>query len=86
MPYGRPLPANRYFICHDDGGHCPAGVVGRIHTAGVNLALGYLEQGELKQHDFVTLEGPDGQPLGALSAPAIRVITVRTATSCSPPG
>ena len=45
MPYGRPLPANRYFICHDDGSHCPAGVVGRIHTAGVNLALGYLEQG-----------------------------------------
>lgn len=45
VPYGRPLPANRYFICHDDGSHCPAGVVGRIHTAGVNLALGYLEQG-----------------------------------------
>ncbi|HGE8423405.1 TPA: amino acid adenylation domain-containing protein [Serratia marcescens] len=65
VPYGRPLPANRYFICHDDGSHCPAGVVGRIHTAGVNLALGYLEQGELKQHDFVTLEGPDGQPLRA---------------------
>ncbi|WIF06341.1 AMP-binding protein [Serratia sp. B1] len=45
VPYGRPLPANRYFICHDDGSHCPAGVVGRIHTTGVNLALGYLEQG-----------------------------------------
>lgn len=27
--------------------------------------MGYLEQGELKQHDFVTLEGPDGQPLRA---------------------
>ncbi|CAI1073349.1 amino acid adenylation domain-containing protein [Serratia quinivorans] len=65
VPYGQPLPANQYFICHDDGSHCPAGVVGRIHTAGVNLALGYLEDGDLKQHDFVTLEGPDGQPLRA---------------------
>jgi amino acid adenylation domain-containing protein len=65
VPYGQPLPANQYFICHDDGSHCPAGVVGRIHTAGVNLALGYLEDGNLKQHDFVTLEGPDGQPLRA---------------------
>ncbi|MEX3242306.1 amino acid adenylation domain-containing protein [Serratia quinivorans] len=65
VPYGQPLPANQYFICHDDGSHCPAGVVGRIHTAGVNLALGYLENGDLKQHDFVTLEGPDGQPLRA---------------------
>ncbi|CAI1702549.1 Phenyloxazoline synthase MbtB [Serratia quinivorans] len=65
VPYGQPLPANQYFICHDDGSHCPAGVVGRIHTAGVNLALGYLEDGDLKQHDFVTLDGPDGQPLRA---------------------
>lgn len=65
VPYGQPLPANQYFICHDDGSHCPAGVVGRIHTAGVNLALGYLEDGDLKQHDFVMLEGPDGQPLRA---------------------
>ncbi len=65
VPYGQPLPANQYFICHDDGSHCPTGVIGRIHTAGVNLALGYLEDGDLKQHDFVTLEGPDGQPLRA---------------------
>ncbi|CAI1014899.1 amino acid adenylation domain-containing protein [Serratia entomophila] len=65
VPYGRPLPANQYFICHDDGIHCPAGVVGRIHTAGVNLALGYLERGELKQHDFVTLADADGRPLRA---------------------
>jgi len=65
VPYGQPLPGNQYFICHDDGTHCPAGVVGRIHTAGVNLALGYLEDGEVKQHDFVPLNGPDGQPLRA---------------------
>ena len=84
MPYGRPLPANRYFICHDDGSHCPAGVVGRIHTAGVNRRWA-TRAGELKQHDFVTLEGPDGQPLRAF-APAIKATTGRTATSCSPPG
>jgi len=65
VPYGRPLPANRYFICHDDSSHCPTGVVGRIYTAGVNLALGYLEQGELEQHNFVTLEDAQGQAVRA---------------------
>ena len=65
VPYGQPLPGNDYFICRDDGSHCPTGVIGRIHTAGVNLALGYLEQGALKQHDFVTLDDPAGRPLRA---------------------
>lgn len=65
IPYGRPLPANQYFICHDNGDHCPPGVIGRIHTAGVNLALGYLEGGALKQHNFVTLADPQGKPLRA---------------------
>ena len=65
VPYGQPLPGNSYFICRDDGSHCPVGVVGRIYTAGVNLALGYLEQGELKQHDFVTLRDASEQPLRA---------------------
>ncbi|MCL2897271.1 amino acid adenylation domain-containing protein [Brenneria tiliae] len=65
IPYGRPLPANRYFICHDTGEHCPAYVVGRIYTAGVNLALGYLENGVLEQHDFVTLKDAEGKPLRA---------------------
>lgn len=65
IPYGKPLPANRYFICHDTGEHCPAYVVGRIYTAGVNLALGYLENGILCQHDFVTLTDPAGEPVRA---------------------
>lgn len=65
IPYGRPLPANRYFILNDDGEHCPPGVVGRIHSSGVNTALGYLEDGVLHQHDFVTIKDEHGLPLRA---------------------
>ena len=61
VPYGRPLPGNRYWLLNERGEHCPAGVAGRIHTAGVNLALGYLENGELTQHDFVTVRDEAGQ-------------------------
>jgi acyl-coenzyme A synthetase/AMP-(fatty) acid ligase len=48
-------------VLDDQGRHCPAGVVGRIHTSGANLALGYLQGGELLQNDFVTLDTADGQ-------------------------
>lgn len=60
IPYGKPLAGNQYFICHDSGEHCPCGVAGRIHTAGANLACGYLENGELVQHDFVEIVTPEG--------------------------
>ncbi|POF29068.1 AMP-binding protein [Roseibium marinum] len=60
IPYGRPLPANSYFILNEHGEHCPPGVVGRIHSCGVNTALGYLQDGELHQHDFVTIEDEHG--------------------------
>ena len=65
IPYGRPLPGNRYFVLDPQGAHCPVGVVGRIHTAGVNLALGYLENGALAQSEFVTVLNEDGQPVRA---------------------
>lgn len=65
VPYGHPLPANRYFVLNDQGGHCPAGVVGRIHTAGVNVAIGYLEDGAISQTDFVTVADPEGNPVRA---------------------
>ncbi len=65
VPYGHPLPANRYFVFNDQGGHCPAGVVGRIHTAGVNVAIGYLEDGAITQTDFVTVDDPEGNPVRA---------------------
>ncbi|QLG94207.1 amino acid adenylation domain-containing protein [Pseudomonas yamanorum] len=65
IPYGRPLPGNSYFVLDPRGEHCPAGVVGRIHTAGVNLALGYLENGELTQSEFVTVGDEHGQAVRA---------------------
>ena len=55
IPYGRALPGNSYHILDPLGRPCPAGVVGRIHSSGVNLALGYLKHGTLDQADFVTL-------------------------------
>ncbi len=65
IPYGRPLPANRYFVLNEKGEHCPVGVVGRIHSSGVNTALGYLEDGELRQHDFVMIRDEHGEPVRA---------------------
>lgn len=65
IPYGRPLPGNRYLVLDEHGEHCPTGVVGRIHTAGVNLALGYLLDGQLQQTDFVTVEDEHGEPVRA---------------------
>ncbi|POT58307.1 amino acid adenylation protein [Citrobacter amalonaticus] len=65
IPYGQPLAGNQYFICHDSGEHCPCGVAGRIHTAGINLACGYLEEARLVQHDFVDLITPEGEKIRA---------------------
>ncbi|WP_104399533.1 amino acid adenylation domain-containing protein [Vibrio penaeicida] len=60
IPYGRPFPANQYFIMDGLGKHVPQGVVGRIMTVGANLASGYLEDGELKQTDYVTIVDDQG--------------------------
>jgi amino acid adenylation domain-containing protein len=65
VPYGRPLPGSRYFVLNAAGAHCPAGVTGRIHTAGVSPALGYLEDGALAQTDFVTIADEHGAPTRA---------------------
>ncbi|MDR6100402.1 amino acid adenylation domain-containing protein [Agrobacterium larrymoorei] len=65
IPYGHPLPGNRYFILNDRGDHCPVGVVGRIHTVGVNVALGYLEEGAITQTDFVTIKDDHGHSIRA---------------------
>ena len=65
IPYGQPLPGNRYLVLDEHGRHCPPGVVGRIHTAGVNLALGYLEGGRYAQTDFVIVGDEQGQPVRA---------------------
>ncbi|EOW9246195.1 amino acid adenylation domain-containing protein [Vibrio cholerae] len=65
IPYGRPLAGNRYFIMDEIQRHVPQGVVGRIFTSGVNLAQGYLEDGELKQTDFVAVLDEHGHPVRA---------------------
>lgn len=65
VPYGRPLPGNSYFLLNARGDHCPTGVVGRIYTAGVNVALGYLDHGALNQTDFVTVVDENGEEVRA---------------------
>lgn len=65
IPYGRPFPANQYFIMDGLNKHVPQGVVGRIMTVGVNLASGYLADGELTQTDFVTITDDQGNPVRA---------------------
>jgi amino acid adenylation domain-containing protein len=65
IPYGQPLPGNSYYVLDNQGRHCPAGVVGRIHTAGVNLALGYLQGSERVQTDFITVNDLQGLPVRA---------------------
>lgn len=65
IPYGRPFPANQYFIMDGLGKHTPQGGVGTIMTVGVNLASGYLEDGELKQTDFVTIVDDQGNEVRA---------------------
>ncbi len=65
IPYGIPLPENSYFVLDEQGEHCPAGVAGRIHTAGVNVALGYLEDGTIIQTDFVTVHDEKGADVRA---------------------
>ncbi|MBQ1784191.1 MAG: amino acid adenylation domain-containing protein [Gammaproteobacteria bacterium] len=65
IPYGQPLPGNAYYLLDERGDHCPSGVVGRIYTSGINVALGYLEQGQLVQHDFVQIKDEHGRWLRA---------------------
>lgn len=65
IPYGRPLPGCRYFVLDEAGEHRPAGVTGRIHTAGACLAEGYLVDGAVAQTDFVTIADEHGAPVRA---------------------
>ncbi|MCE7593887.1 amino acid adenylation domain-containing protein [Vibrio fluvialis] len=65
IPYGAPLPATQYYVVNEQHQHCPQGVVGRIVTAGVNLSLGYLVDGEVVQTDFITIETPHGERVRA---------------------
>ncbi|MBY8054645.1 amino acid adenylation domain-containing protein [Vibrio fluvialis] len=65
IPYGAPLPGTQYYVVNEQHQHCPHGVVGRIVTAGVNLSLGYLVDGEVVQTDFIDIETPHGERVRA---------------------
>ncbi|MBY7943048.1 amino acid adenylation domain-containing protein [Vibrio fluvialis] len=65
IPYGAPLPGTQYYVVNEQHQHCPQGVVGRIATAGVNLSLGYLVDGEVVQTDFIDIETPHGERVRA---------------------
>ncbi len=65
IPYGQPVPAAQYYIVDNNLQHCAAYQVGRIVTSGVCLALGYLEDGELNQNDFIRLNDPQGNSVRA---------------------
>ncbi len=65
IPYGRPLPGNRYLLLNERGEPCPPRVVGRMHVVGVNVALGYRVDGALDQTDFVLIDDAAGRPVRA---------------------
>ncbi|WP_196387393.1 amino acid adenylation domain-containing protein [Vibrio cidicii] len=65
IPYGQPLPATQYYIVDDELRHCPPYKVGRIVTAGVNLSLGYLQNGQIGQSDFIDVVTPAGDKVRA---------------------
>ncbi len=65
IPYGQPLPGIQYYIVDEELNHCSAYKVGRIVTAGVSLSLGYLQDGQLSQKDFIELETPSGESVRA---------------------
>lgn len=65
IPYGRPLPGNRYLLLNERREPCPPQVVGRMHVVGVNVALGYLVDGALDQTDFVTVDDAAGRAVRA---------------------
>ncbi|BEI23535.1 amino acid adenylation domain-containing protein [Vibrio fluvialis] len=65
IPYGAPLPGTQYYVVNEQHQHCPQGVVGRIVTAGANLSLGYLVDGEVVQTDFIDIETPHGERVRA---------------------
>ncbi|AOA57303.1 non-ribosomal peptide synthetase [Acinetobacter larvae] len=61
IPYGQALSHNQFYILDAYGMPCPTGVVGQLYMTGLNLANGYLLDGQLNQKDFVYLTLPDGQ-------------------------
>ncbi len=52
IPYGYPLPNQRFYILDALNRPCPNGVSGRLHIAGKGLAQGYYNAKELTENAF----------------------------------
>jgi amino acid adenylation domain-containing protein len=53
IPYGRPLPGQRYRVVGPDGRDCPDWVAGELWIGGAGLATGYLGDPEQTARKFV---------------------------------
>lgn len=58
IPYGKPLEGNQYFILDKEQNPCAVGEIGNMYMTGINLANGYLRNGEIYHSDFVSIETP----------------------------
>lgn len=57
IPYGRPLPNQRFYVLNRDGTDCPDNVPGELHIAGMGLADGYLKNPVRTAERFVRHPG-----------------------------
>ncbi|WP_445954536.1 amino acid adenylation domain-containing protein [Thauera sp. SDU_THAU2] len=57
IPYGRPLPNQRYRVVDAQGRDCPDWVAGELWIGGAGLALGYCGDAALSAERFVEREG-----------------------------
>lgn len=53
VPIGRPVAGTSVYILDDNGNPVPAGVAGELHTGGLGLALGYLNDPEQNAARFI---------------------------------
>ena len=57
IPYGRPLPNQRFRAVDARGNDCPDWVAGELWIGGAGVAMGYRGRPDLTQQSFVTHEG-----------------------------
>lgn len=57
IPYGRPLPNQKYRVVNDRGEDCPSWVAGELWIGGRGVAKGYIGEPDLTAEQFVLWEG-----------------------------